>query len=78
VGTHEFVDWAVYQRDQERTDKAMEKLVDRLDRLAAAIESVVKSDQRSRVVLRAEWIRLVSAFVAGAIPAVVVALISSQ
>ena len=74
-GTEHFVDWHVYERDLQRVERQFESLYTRLDRLASAIEDLTKEDRSNRTVLRAEWIRLVTAFVAGAIPTIVVTFI---
>lgn len=73
-----YVDWSVYIRDQERHEKQFEKLVDRLDRLALALEGAVKEETKSRYLLRAEWIRLLSAFLAGSVPVVVLTFFHTQ
>lgn len=73
-----FVDWHVYERDQDRFEKQFDQLVDRLDRLASALEGIVREDRKSRVALHAEWIRLLSAFVAGSVPAIVVAFLTQS
>jgi hypothetical protein len=73
--TDTYVDWHVYERDLARVEKQFESLYTRLDRLASAIENLTREDRANRTVLRAEWIKLVTAFVAGAIPTIVVTLI---
>ena len=78
AATPNYVDWAVYVRDQERHEKQFEQLVERLDRLAQALEGAVTQEAKSRYLLRAEWIRLLSAFLAGSIPAVVLAFFSTH
>lgn len=73
-----FVDWHVYERDQNTIEKKFDQLVSRLDRLTEAIECVVREDRKNRTALHAEWIRLLSAFVAGSVPAIVVAFLTQN
>ncbi len=68
--TEKFVDWHVYERDLARVERQFEQLYGRLDRLANAIELQNSGDKANTQMLRAEWIRLVAAFVAGSLPTI--------
>lgn len=70
IGIDKFVDWHVYERDLARVDKQFEQLYERLDRLANAIELQNSGSKANVQMLRAEWIRLVAAFVAGSLPTI--------
>jgi len=78
IPTSEYVDWRVYERDLARIEKQFEQLYGRLDRLASVLEKQTSSDKTNNTLLRAEWIRLLSAFVAGSIPTIVLVLLNGN
>jgi hypothetical protein len=73
-----YVDWHVYERDLARVEKQFEQLYTRLDRLANAIETQNTSSKSNSTLLRAEWIRLLSAFIAGSVPTILLVLLNSR
>jgi hypothetical protein len=73
-----YVDWHVYERDLARVERQFEQLYGRLDRLAKVLEDNATRDKRNNTMLRAEWIRLLGAFVAGSLPTILVVLLNGN
>ena len=78
ISTGNYVDWHVYERDLARVEKQFEQLYGRLDRLANVLEQQTTSNKTNNTLLRAEWIRLLSAFVAGSVPTILLVLLNSN
>ena len=72
------MDWHVYERDLARVERQFEQLYGRLDRLAKVLEDNATRDKRNNTMLRAEWIRLLGAFVAGSLPTILVVLLNGN
>lgn len=73
-----YVDWHVYERDIARVEKQFEQLYEKLDRLADILEENSRQEKSNSTLLKAEWIKLLAAFCAGAAPSIVVALIANH
>lgn len=78
IPANNYVDWHVYERDLARVEKQFEQLYGRLDRLANVLEQQTTSSKTNNTLLRAEWIRLLSAFVAGSVPTILLVLLNSN
>ena len=76
--TNAYVDWHVYERDLARVERQFEQLYARLDRLAKVLEDNATRDKSNNTLLRAEWIRLLGAFVAGSLPTILVVLLNGN